>query len=753
MEELKKQMADYYKGKHPKMREDGSPDWTNFGLSLEIENEMDRFVQNNPDTDPNLIKAKLHETIADKFEPVIFSRSPFFYEMGVKHSFSWGTPHQFNVGSWMFRKYQHLFSDSNPEKSELLKIRSRTAIDNFYGYVDTDHHSIGYTKVLEKGISGMIDEALDCRKKSLNDSERNFIDASIRSMNAVIKIAGKFSVKAKQMLDEAETAEERKFLSMIAETAKVVPEHPPRSFYEGLAAMWFVREVTGSIEGIGISILGHPDRVLHELYMEDIKNGRLTRAEAIKLTAIWMIPTDIKFDIENSKWPETSTTLTLGGCDRDGKPIFNEVTEIFLEAHSKFGLMNPKLNCRFGKRSDKRYIRQISEQILDGHNVFALLNDECLVEANVKAGKNVGDCNLYGAGGCQETVVEGCEHSEGAYYYFNMPKILDFCIHRHEELKGVFSELAIKPADISGCGSFEESYDLFLATLAKFIIQGAELRRETGAVWPSVNPCPFFSASLHGCLENRKDYSAGGAIYNPSGLSLVGFGTVVDSLYAIKLACFDEKWLSLPELVSVLRSNWEGNEKLRSRFAALPKYGHNCPEVDSLAKRFAGDLVKISDGLRNSRGGKFQPSFFVYYFFAILSKETLATPDGRLNRDMYSQGISPGRVQPAESLTDAVMSLQKIDFTGFPGNAVLDVQLPMGKMDVETLSSVIYAFGKVKAPTLQCNCVNVEELKDAQINPQKHRDLMVRISGLSAKFIALEKSVQDEIIRRNLFHK
>lgn len=323
METLKAQLGNYYQSKRSKTKEDGIPDWSNFQVSHEIEKAMDEFVANNPGADPNLIKAKLHETIAEKFEPMIFSRSPFYYEMGVKHAFNWGTPHQFNAGSWMFRKYEHLFQDNNPEKFRLLDTRAKRGIDWFSSCVDSDHHSVGYTKVLEKGISGIIADAIGYRKKCQNDAERNFIDAAIRSMNAVIKISTKFSEKAKQMLKAADTDDGEKNLSMIAETAERVPENPPKSFYEGLAALWFLREVTGSLEGIGISILGHPDRVLYKLYKDDIENGKITRSEAVKLAGIWMLPTDIKFDLENSIWPETSTTLTLGGCDSMGKTVFN----------------------------------------------------------------------------------------------------------------------------------------------------------------------------------------------------------------------------------------------------------------------------------------------------------------------------------------------------------------------------------------------------------------------------------------------
>lgn len=744
-------MEKYYREKRTKNLEDGSPDWSNFSTSLAVKQEMDKFVSENPETNPDLLKAKLHQVIADKFEPVIFSYSPFYYEMGVKHAFSWGTPDRTNAGSWMFMKYQHLFREKHPEECRLLDLRAQCGIDWFSSCVDSDHHSIGYTKVLEKGLCGIIDEALDCRLQCNNDSERNFIDAAITSMNAVIKIAGKFAEKATQMLKTAATPEEQKFLTMIAETAGRVPAHPPASFYEGLAVLWFLREVTGSIEGIGISILGHPDRVLAELYRNDIKKGVISRSEAVQLAAIWMMPTDIKFDIENNVWPETSTTLTLGGCDREGNPVYNEVTEIFLEAHSKYKFMNPKLNCRFSAKSDRLYIREISRQILEGHNVFALLNDDCLVNSNVQSGKRIEDCNLYGAGGCQETVIEGCEHSEGAYYYFNMPKILDYCIHEHDELKNTFADLKLNPLRILQSETFAECYEKYLKITAEFISQGAELRSESGNPWPSVNPCPFFSSTLHGCLENRKDYSAGGARYNPSGLSLVGFGTVVDSLYAIKRACFDEKWLTPAEFESVLRSDWQGRESLQNRIAGLPKFGHNSPEVDELARRFAEDLAQISAGLNNSRSGKFQPSFFVYYTFVRMSGSTLATPDGRRHGDMYSQGIAPGRISPASSITDTIMSLEKVDFSKFPGNAVLDAQLPMGKMDVETLTSVIMTFARIKAPTIQCNCVDLKQLVDAQLHPREHQDLMVRISGLSARFIALEKDVQDEIIKRNMF--
>jgi formate C-acetyltransferase len=725
-----------------------SKDWGPLEKSRQIWAKMEEYTRKHKETNTCILKSVLHDTIADEFEPVIFPHSPFFFEMGLKPARNWGTPNHQNAGSWMFYKFLDLFESH--KKAKLLRKRTELKIDANSPFVDSDHHSIGYGRVLKKGISGLIDEALDARKKCASENEFSFIDAAIRSMKSSIKIAHKFAAKAEAMQNGAPDALSKRFLSMIAKAARKVPEFQPETFYEGLAAMWFLRETTGALEGVGISIIGHPDRLLIDLYRNDIKAGRIKEKEALDLVARWLAPTDIKFDLENNTWPETSTTLTLGGCDENGAPVYNEVTKLFLKAHYENKLLNPKLNCRFGKDTPVEFLEEISRQILAGHNVFALINDDCLIEANVRMGKNVEDCRLYGAGGCQETVVEGVEHSAGAYYYFNIPKAYELSMMPTEDIKTNLKKLNVKESWNEMPENFEDYYQQTFDFIASLIINGAQIRREIGKAWPGVNPCPFFSSTLYDCFKNKKDYTAGGARYNPGGISLVGFGTVVDSIFAVKKASFDDGWLSLKELKNILKNNWDGNENLRRRFVSLPKYGHNNAEVDALAARFAEDLRKVCVSQKNERDGYFQPSFFVYYSFVTLADQTAATPDGRKYGEMYTQGISPGRLNPTKSLSEAILSAGKIDFAGFPGNAVLDVQLPMGGMDAKKLGAMTKVFGNLKNPTLQCSCANPEELKDAQINPEKHRDLMVRISGLSAKFVALKKSVQDEIINRSL---
>jgi formate C-acetyltransferase len=582
--------------------------------------------------------------------------------------------------------------------------------------------------------------------------QRDFLEAAERSCRAVIRIAARFAQKARQMLQAEMDEQARQFLGAIASTAGRVPAQPPSTLYEGLAALWFVREVSATLEGVGISVIGHPDRQLIELYCADIAAGRLTEAEARDLLGRWLLPTDIRFRVREEPWPETSTCMELGGCDANGVPVFNALTRLILEVHQDLGLLNPKPNCRFGAGSPKAYLDLISDQILRGHNVFALQNDDVLIPALVRHGKTERDARLYVNGGCQETICEGVEHSAGAYYYLNLARMLDLCLLGSDlhnlSAYGDLSVAEAVPQVMDGGADFEAFYEQFSDALRAVTAAGARWRRQGAARWDEVNPCPFYSATLAGCIEKALDYSAGGARYNASGIAPVGFATLTDSLYAIQVAVYEEQWVTLAELREALKADWVGWEGLQARLLALPKFGHGHRRVDALAARLSADLAAHVRTLANERGGAFQPSLFVYYAFVRMGENVRATPDGRRSGDVLSQGAGPSRLHPPDSLTDLIRSVSRVDYVDHPGNAVVDVQLPYGGLAPRTLTALTRTFGQMGGPTIQFNCVSTAELLDAQLHPEQHRDLQVRICGLSAYFVALDREVQDEIISR-----
>ncbi|MBE5800747.1 MAG: hypothetical protein E7319_00475 [Clostridiales bacterium] len=713
--------------------------------------EMEALYREEPETPSVLLKSRLHTLMAKHFEPIIFAENPFFFEMGMRESTSWGLG-DLCPGHWLREKLEPHIHREHPicaeieQQMEAFFDLSQLGLCQASNSFDGDHHTLGYTTLFAIGINGLIQQAQNRREAFLPGSPQyQFCQAAEESCRAMIAIAEKFAQKAKKMLQEEPCASRRRHLERIAETAGRIPANPPQTFYEGLCMLLFTREASATLENIGVSQLGHVDRLLGGLYEADLQAGRITEEEARELIGIWMLHTDIKFDLAHASWPETSTCIQLGGCDADGNPVYNAVTRMFIEEHHRLGLVNPKLNCRYCADSPDEYLKVAGRAILAGHNNFVLINDEIIISGLIKSGVEEKDARCYVSGGCQETMIEGFGHTEGVAFYASVPRVLDLFLRPHPQ--SAFLP-ALSPAD-----SFEAFYEQFLAALNAFfrvMTDQRTIRQQFHKEW---TVAPFFSATQRGCIENGMDYSHGGAKYNFSTVSLIGYGTVADSLYAIKSLVYDQKKLSLEEMIQVLANNWEGCEALRQEAISLPKYGHNHAQADAFADRFLRDLTDMIRVRKNERGGSYIPSLFVYYHFETFSRCLRATPDGRRDFDLISAGSAPSQLKMIKDVTVPVKSMQHIDFTACGGgSSVLDVKLPVSKqVTPDIFAAFIRACAKYRCPTLQPNVVSQEELLDAKLHPDKHQNLIVRICGLSAYFVALTPQVQDEIIQRNLY--
>ena len=721
-----------------------------FDTRRQIIEEFETFYAQNPDTPFALFKSRMHTLMAKYCRPVIFEGNPFFFEFGYREAQSWGIS-EINPIRFLKQKISIGLHDKFPiltqcEKEfepvfDLAALGICSASSSF----DGDHHTLGYTNLFQHGLSGLM-EKLQNRLDTFeeNSEEDLYCRAMLESCHAVLTIAEKFADAAREKLAGCANEKQKQYLELLAETAGKIPAMPPQTFYEGLAMLLFTREAAATLEEIGISQLGHVDRLLGPLYEQDLLAGRITEEEARELISIWMLHTDIKFDLAHNSWPETSTCIQLGGCDRDGQPVYNTVTRMFIEEHHRLGLINPKLNCRYRNDSPTEYLTAAGKAMLAGHNNFVMINDDIIISGLQKSGVALEDARMYVSGGCQETMIEGFGHTEGVAFYASMPRVLDLF------LQGDAPDFVIP------CGepeTYEAFYESFITSICTFFTKMITWRNMRQSYYRQLTPSPFFSATQTGCIENGRDYSHGGAKYNFSTISLIGLGTVADSLFAIKTMVYEQQKVSLPEFVRILSANWEGHRDLQKEIIALPKYGHNHPEADGLANRFLQDFTKNLYPHKNERGGNYIPSLFVYYHFETFSHVLRATPDGRNAFELISAGAAPGQLREIKDVTMPVKSMQHMDFTSCGGgSAVLDVKLPLSRhMTPELFASFIRACGQYHCPTIQPNVVSQEELLDAKLHPEKHQSLIVRICGLSAFFVALTPEVQDEIIARNLY--
>lgn len=334
-------------------------------------------------------------------------------------------------------------------------------------FTDFMHRAPGYEELLEKGFSGI---AADCihRKAQTKDPEKlRFYDGLICCCHSMKRLGERFSEEALALLEKLpETADSfsRRNLHRIANTCRRVPWQPPETFFEAIQTLMFCYEVFSALDGIEVNTYGMIDRLLEPYYRKDLEAGRISKEEAYSLLSMFLYITDGQYSGRESEEQETACTVMLGGQDAEGQPVYNEITQMVLQAYQQYRYVSPKLNVRVMQNSPQEYLIGISRLILSGCNVVVVQNDEYHVGMLMKMGLTQQDARLYIGGGCQEIIVPGMQVHSRAFAYPNMPAVLlDTLYGTREELYGK----ALK-RDFS---SFESLYHSFLENLRALIAQ------------------------------------------------------------------------------------------------------------------------------------------------------------------------------------------------------------------------------------------------------------------------------------------
>ncbi|MFA6928730.1 MAG: pyruvate formate lyase family protein [Lentisphaeria bacterium] len=700
-----------------------------------LRNIMDDYFAAHSNLNAMEQKAAQYELIAEHCSPVIFQHSPFFSELGLKIS-EYDGHTSLSSGGYVYCRNSHLFHDIAPLEAQQYSQCGSLGLHSTFGmYCDPDHHCFPFTKILENGLEKVW-------QQTMTSPANPFQDAAATGLLAIKRIAEKFSLAAE--------AQQR---PQLARLARRIPWKAAQTFYEGLACLWFLHELGAVMDGIGMSILGHPDRMLYSLYKNDLATGRLNKTEAYELICQFLLQTDCKLDMdipsdEQFNYGEQGDTLILGGCDADGNEICNDLTFLFLQAHRELKLIYPKIHCRISRQSSQSFLESASENFLEGRNTLAFLNDDSIIPAQLKAGKSLIDARRYVAGGCWEIILEGSEHSEGANCYYNLAKLVDLSIHDSREFESATGEYFAK---IDGADDFETVYATVLNNAIRSIQRMAQMIARNGKVWPQVNPSPLFSACLDGCLESKLDYTAGGAKYSPHGLPLGGLAILIDSLMAIKKLCFDKQVCTLDELLTAVRNNWDNCEVLRQAALGMEHFGDGKGNAAALTRRFLRDIAKAIKGLKNEQGGTFQLGIYIYREIISWAKMTRATPDGRRKGDFLSQGLNVSRRHNSDGVTSILNDAAKLDLSDYPANSVITLSLARQGLNPKLVSAFLRSFTASGIGMLQLNILDRAELLDACLHPENHHDLIVRLYGYSARFITLNAEQQQEFLSRSIY--
>lgn len=609
------------------------------------------------------------------------------------------------------------------------------------------HTVPGFQKLIENGFSGIRAEAqskLD--NLDATNAEELSKEPFWRAMVILSEAAGNFGMryaqKAGEMAEAAENPRRKMELIRIAEVCEQVPYGPARSFYEALQSLWFGFMMVEMEDPPNAHSIGRIDQMLYPFYKRDIEAGVLTRAEALELLQCFALKIWKSYDVQDTM---------LGGQNPDGTDAVNDISFLYLEAVERLDL-HLQISARYHRDTDRKFWRRVAEVNARRRGLPQMFNDGVIIPALVKKGLPLEEARDYAIIGCIEVTIPGRCDPRVVSHYTNLAKCMEYALN-----DGVCmmtgKQQGAKTGDPAAFTTYEDVWEAFKAQVAYDIrkamphIHRAELEQRERF------PMPILSLLTDDCIQKGMDITAGGARYNSTGVSAYGQANAGDSLAAIKKLVFEEKRISLMEIVEAMRANYEGKEALRQMLLnEAPKYGNDDDYVDSIVVELCRYFCEELDKYRNSRGGRFHAHFLSFVLAVSGGAAAGASADGRKAGQPVANSLAPQQGRDRRGITAMLKSISKIDQTlaAAGTSLIFDVHPSAitGEKGIENLENLLTTYFHLGGGHAECNIVDEKVLRLAQKEPEKYRNVSVRVAGYSAYFVDLDAAMQEHIIQK-----
>jgi len=619
---------------------------------------------------------------------------------------------------------------------------------------------------IKKRLSKNIAEIDKKKRKTLKDVEsRNFYEAMKICADAVIAYSQRCASKAEMLRKDEKSDKRRKELEKIAQICRRVPAKPARSWWEALQSLHFLHMATVLAEGGVSHAVGRLDQYLHPYLKNDLEKGITDKKKAQELLECFFL----KFyefqtirDFRSARalaGDRTNDKITICGVDSNGNDAANELSYMILEACAHVHLKEPNISVRIHRRTPRRFLLHVLEIVRLGGGMPVPLNDNVIIPSLMKkCGVSLKDARNYADLGCQENLVDpntavgsDCNGHNNAGW-FNLPKIIEITLNNGINPSNG-KRVGPKTGDPRNFANMNEFLDAVKKQMEHAVEMNVIANRVIESCFAKFYPTPFHDLMHPNTRESGLDYNGGGCKYNWTGAIGVGIANAGDSLCAINRGIFTEKNMDWGNLLTALKQNWNGFEELRARFINYPKYGADDDEADYWVGKITEMFFDAYEKHENQRGGRFVCGLFTMGMHLILGEDTGATPDGRKSGELLANSTCGSRYAPNLGLTASHKSAAKIDTMRTPNgltfNQVLTRSLVSSERELAKWADLLRAYFGLRGQTVQYSIVDKEDLLAAQKEPEKYRDLIVRVGGYSAVFVDLTKEIQDDIIKRS----
>ncbi len=659
-------------------------------------------------------------------------------------------------------------SKFDAKEAEGSHLQSSIYFLNLYLHGGVGHTSVNYEKLFTLGYDGVISQikdAVDALDKNADDYDEKLelYNSMLIALDGCQTYIKRYASLAKEKAN-AENDETRKAeLLQISESCEWLSANTPRTFWEGLQLFTFATNFI-LIESNGHSVsYGRFDQYMYPLYKKSIEDG-MTKEQLQELLEASFIksltPTRLRDRITvlaNSGRGMGGESLTIGGVDERGQDATNDLTFMCLDASAHTRLTAPWVCVRLHNKTPWELKVKTANVIRIGYGHPKVFNDEVAIPSSLSCGRTLTESRDYQVVGCVEVDATGKEYGWHDAAYFSIAKILELAINDGKWLQNDVQS-GPNTGSLKDFTTFEQLQEAFDKQMEFWVDNMAKALNKMDITHAETKPLPYLSSLMIGCVESGKDVTAGGAKYNFTGPQAVGVAAVADGLSVIKKLIFEDKTHTGEEFINALKANWEGNEPLYQLVNSdkMHHFGNDDDYADELAQFAFNTYCEYVEKHENPRGGKFVPG--VYSVSANVPHGQLqwASPDGRKAGEPVSDCVGPVHTYVSShdinGPTAIARSVGKLDHERAGNGTLLNWKFtPTSVSGLTGRNNFISLLDEIVAQKImhsQFNITTKETLLAAKANPEKYKNLLVRVAGYSAYFVELSTYLQDDIIGR-----
>lgn len=643
------------------------------------------------------------------------------------------------------------------------------------GACETLHHRrdklllVNYEKALKLGLNFFI-KRVEERLKELKYSvpvgmgtrqyidSKHFLEATLISLNAIVRFAHRFAELAREMAKSEARPWRKKELEEIAQACDWIPGNSPRTLYEALQFWFFIHLVTNYLETLGQGGGTRFDVLMYPYYKNDLDAGRITIEKAVELLEfLWLRINEGVYATSPEAHAAGQGAITLlnmclGGVTRDGKDASNEMSSMMIEASMNIRTLEPLLVLRYHPAINQDLVFKAIDCIRTGVGYPAIFNDSVIIPWLMERGISLEDAREYGIPVCVEPILPGKAFTlttAPSMGVLNLAKCFEIALHQGKDpLYG--AQIGCVTPDPLSFKNIDDVMDAYLKQVNYVSGKMGEINRCAEVILQEYRQRVLASALIDECIERAQSCMTEFYAHTAM-ITAVGPVNVVDSLAAIKKFVFDDKKVTMQELLEILQNDWAGKEDLRQEFInKAPKFGNDNEYVDAIARDVFHRSNQEVQKHKDTHGSPLVLDGSIAGAYWLWGRKVGATPDGRKRKETLADGNgSPMTGRDRSGPTAVIKSLGKLSP---PPWATLTNQRFMPQFlegeNKKIFAQYLKTFADLGCWHIQFNVVDDATLCDAKEHPENYNDLIVRVAGFSAYFVDLSEFNQDQIIAR-----